>query len=108
MPAIQQLRCTRHKDREAAAKCISCGNFFCRECVTEHGGRMLCAKCLRIEAAPKEDRKRSWHQLPRQFFLALCATAFLWFMFYNAGKLLLTIPDRFHEGIIPPKTESAP
>jgi hypothetical protein len=108
MPAIQQLRCTRHQEREAAARCVLCENFFCRECVTEHNGKMLCAKCLRIESAPRKTAPRTWHRIPLQIFLAFCSTALLWLIFYGASQLLLTIPDRFHQGILPPKEAQAP
>lgn len=108
MPAIQQLRCTRHQDREAAAKCVLCGKFFCRECVTEHGGRMLCAQCLRIESAQKSEKKKGWRRLPLRLFLASCSFLLLWIVFFGASKLLLTVPSRFHEGILPPAEKTKP
>ena len=46
MTALAHQRCFNHALREAAARCPGCGNFFCRECVTEHDDRVLCAACL--------------------------------------------------------------
>ncbi len=43
-------RCFNHAGREAAARCPGCRRFYCRECVTEHDGRVLCAECLRRRA----------------------------------------------------------
>ena len=39
------------------ARCPSCGNFFCRECITEHDELILCAACLKRITAPKERRR---------------------------------------------------
>ena len=27
--------------------------FYCRECITEHDGRMLCAACVRKQSLPR-------------------------------------------------------
>lgn len=108
MPAIQQLRCARHQNREAAAKCVLCGKFFCRECVTEHDGRMLCAPCLRSESLPSSAKKKAWSRFPLRLFLAFCSVSLLWIVFYGAGKLLLTVPNRFHEGIMSPAEKIDP
>jgi len=39
--------CWNHEAREAVCRCPECGRSFCRECVTEHAARLLCAACLR-------------------------------------------------------------
>ena len=41
-----QQRCWNHEAREAACRCPACGRSYCRECVSEHEGRLLCAACL--------------------------------------------------------------
>ena len=41
--SIQQTRCLLHPVREAVARCKGCEEYFCRECVGEHDGEMLCA-----------------------------------------------------------------
>ena len=43
---LSQQRCFNHTSREAVARCPECGRFFCRECITEHDDRVLCAVCL--------------------------------------------------------------
>ena len=40
-------RCFNHAAREAVARCPACGHYFCRECITEHDDRVICAACLR-------------------------------------------------------------
>jgi len=40
-------RCLNHTFREAVARCPECGHYFCRECITEHEDRVVCASCLR-------------------------------------------------------------
>ena len=48
-------RCSNHALREAAVQCPSCKRFFCRECVTEHAGRMICVNCV-AAVRPRENR----------------------------------------------------
>jgi hypothetical protein len=85
--------------REAAARCPECGRFYCRECVTEHGGRVVCAACLKRLAAGRggpRARLRTFTGLLRSgvaFFV-------LWFLFYLAGRALLLLPTSFHEGTL--------
>ncbi|HXQ81910.1 MAG TPA: hypothetical protein VN775_11390 [Opitutaceae bacterium] len=96
---IHTQRCARHPGREAAARCPSCGGFFCRECVVEHSGRLLCAPCLAKQAAGGERRRRRLLALRRQ--LALAAALFAaGLVFYALGSLLLNVPPDFHEGTI--------
>ncbi len=93
---LRRKRCFNHPDREAAAICPECGRYFCRECVTEHENRVLCANCLQaISAAPAPSRPASMIMETALFFGALL---FLWFFFYNWGQVLLTLPASFHEG----------
>jgi hypothetical protein len=86
-PAIQQ-RCWNHQDREASCRCPRCGRSFCRECVTEHAARLLCATCL--EAAAGESRSR--RSLGRRFLpaaMALAGLVLAWFVFYGVGQAFL-------------------
>jgi len=46
MQDLTHQRCHHHQFREAAARCPECGRYFCRECITEHADRVLCASCL--------------------------------------------------------------
>ena len=41
MSSLIHRRCLHHPAREAVALCPECRRFYCRECVTEHAGRMI-------------------------------------------------------------------
>src|SRR5438876_659767 len=97
MPNLVLQRCFNHSQREAVARCPACGQYFCRECITEHDDRVICAACLR-----KLGRGPS---LPRRGLAGVghfceCALGLLlvWFFFYLIGESLLALPTTFHEG----------
>lgn len=67
-PAVARARCELHAEREAAARCPSCGLDYCRECVVEHSGRLLCRRCLERpsrELAERGRRHRWWRSARR-------------------------------------------
>ena len=99
MQELVTQRCFRHRRREAAARCRGCRRFYCRECVTEHEGRLLCSACLAVQIRPEKRRQR---KLPAFFQLLQFAAGIfvLWFVCYLAGHLLLSIPTEFHEGTV--------
>jgi hypothetical protein len=90
-------RCLLHSDREAAARCPVCHQYFCRECVTEHNNRFVCASCLRELVAKKAAPKRSliWLTLP---FRLCFGFSLAWTVFYIVGRLLLFIPPSVQDG----------
>ncbi len=93
------IRCFNHNQREAAARCPECGNYFCRECITEHREKMLCAQC--IQKNYKELlKRRSFMVLAAQLFQGIAGFILLWLLFYFLGFILLKIPTSFHEGAI--------
>jgi len=101
---LTRTRCEIHADREAAARCIGCEQFFCRECITEHDGRMLCVRCLRKEAEPEEapPPKRILPALGPfalilRFAIGFCVA---WALFAFIGVIILKIPAEFHDGSI--------
>lgn len=98
MGRLTELRCFNHSDREAAARCTMCGRSFCRECITEHEGRVHCAACL-PSLARGGSKKRS--AFPGILGGAWCAVSFVftWFLFYYLGKLLAKLPSNFHKTI---------
>ena len=102
-------RCARHVSREAAARCPACGEFFCRECVVEHAGKLLCASCLAKITDSREHRRE---RLAGAWRVAgtLAGVLALWLALYGLGALLLKIPPEFHDGTIWKKVrdESAP
>ncbi len=99
MAELLAHRCLNHDTREAAARCPACAQFFCRECITEHDGKVICAGCLRKESGLRAERRVS----AAIFGRALAVTAgFLlgWICFYSAGQLLVSVPAEFHEGTL--------
>jgi hypothetical protein len=100
--AIKDLthqRCHNHMLREAVARCPDCSRFFCRECVTEHEDKVLCAVCLRkrIKATGlRSDRFQFLVQMGQFLF----GIIILYLIFYYAAQILLALPSDFHEGAI--------
>jgi len=92
-------RCLNNVGREAVARCPSCGQFFCRECITEHHGRVICAACLKKLTRTPFLKRRGF---VRFLQAAHCVLGFLaaWFIFYVAGEVLLRLPASFHEGTL--------
>jgi hypothetical protein len=89
-------RCSNHLEREAVARCPECRRFFCRECVTEHLGRMICAGCVARLASRGGRRERSVSAL--WLALALGGLLLAWLVFYYLGMGLARIPSSFHGG----------
>jgi len=108
MSALVRQRCVTHPEREAAARCPECENFYCRECVTEHEDRVICAGCMArlTEVAVKPGRTGVG---PFRTALQIAAGLFAaWVFFYLLGSLLLSIPSSFHEGRILEQMEAGP
>ena len=93
---LRQQRCVNHPQREASARCPECSRFYCRECITEHDDRVLCASCLAKLSLKKEARRKQWSWLPR---LALAALSFgvVFLVWLILGNILLSIPSQFHD-----------
>ncbi len=96
-PLVHQ-RCLLHGEREAIARCPSCRQFFCRECVTEHHGRQLCAGCLRrlTVTPPTRSRRFGPWLMPLHLVAGIGLT---WIAFYFLGWILLQTPTEWHEGL---------
>lgn len=92
---IEEERCFNHASREAVARCPECGRTFCRECISEHDDRVICASCLK-RLSTKGVRR---YPLAWLIWLSsiLVGVLLLWSSFYLLGKALLTIPSSFHE-----------
>ena len=93
--SLLQQRCVNHPNREASARCPECSRFFCRECITEHDDRVLCASCLAKLTAKKEEQRKIWELAPR-LGLAFLALIVIYFSAVLVGNLLLSIPSQFH------------
>jgi hypothetical protein len=92
---IARERCSNHVSREAVARCPECGRTFCRECISEHEGRVICAFCLKRLSTKAFKRHRLTRLVP--FIQIFMGVLLLWSSFYLLGKALLTIPSSFHE-----------
>jgi uncharacterized paraquat-inducible protein A len=91
MTEVARQHCHVHPSRQAAARCPECRNSFCRECVTEHAGRVICSRCL-AQMREQEDssRRRVWPALVATGQL-LVGAALLWVMVYHVGPLVLQV-----------------
>lgn len=97
--AIAQARCFTHAHREAAAKCPQCGKFYCRECVTEHEGRVMCRTCLDALLEQSEVAGPGWLRAVGSWALSGVGFLFAIYCFYQIGRVLLRIPSKFHTGV---------
>lgn len=99
MKDLAHQRCFNHDHREAVARCPECDRFFCRECITEHDDRVLCASCLSklLKSSAVSPLRFSGIIRIAQF---LSGMIILWIFFYYLGQILLSIPTSFHEGTV--------
>ena len=86
-----QHRCLNHDAREAVCRCPACGRPFCRECVSEHEARLLCAGCL--SATARERPKPAGRRLAAAG-LALAGILTAWVLYYGAARTVLLIGSR--------------
>ena len=99
MSSLSLQRCFNHAHREAAARCPECARHYCRECITEHDERVICAACLaQVVQAPSARRGRFTPML--RAIQLLGGVFLLWLFFYGLGQILLTVPGSFHDGTI--------
>ena len=94
--ALARQRCWTHAQREAVSRCPACRRFYCRECVTEHDGRLLCVQCLLAGTAVNAAR-------PGTRWLVLLAAAVLgvlvsFVVFYTTGYVLQQLPPAWASG----------
>lgn len=104
---LTRQRCWIHLEREAAARCPACTHFYCRECVTEHEGRVICAACLRDLLAKAAARRRELGAGTRRVLAGLVRAGQLavsvllaWVFFQQLGHWLLTTTAQFHEAVV--------
>ena len=97
--SLAQTRCFQHIDREAAARCPECERFYCRECVTEHDGRMICRSCLEELLEKKTVAGGGIFKWLQGWLLAFGGYFLAVYIFYQIGRILLKIPSEFHKGV---------
>lgn len=93
---ILDARCWNHESREAVGRCPECHRYFCRECVTEHEGRIICAGCVARLSGAGTDEKRT----ASVFWIAYAIGGLIlaWLVFYYVGAGLASTPSLFHGG----------
>ena len=97
MATLALQRCLHHGEREAIARCPGCGSFFCRECITEHDERIICAACLAKLTRPAEAKARRFRLAAlRPWAGAFSGIVVAWLCFYFIGRMLVAIPSDFH------------
>ena len=99
MAALLHQRCFHHSLREAVARCPECRQFYCRECITEHDDRVICAACLRkltLQVVAKPSSVTGLAPLVQ----ATLGLAIVFLFFYFVGTALLSIPSQYHEGTV--------
>lgn len=96
---LHKQRCLNHSVREAVARCPVCTQFFCRECITEHEDRVICAACLRKLTFKPTAKKRDFSSL-KKVLAGGCGFLLVWLMVYLGGRLLLSVPAEVHDGTV--------
>ncbi len=96
------MHCNNHSQREAVAICPECSSPFCRECITEHEYRVICAGCLSKISASSETAAKKKHTLPYipvfPLIQAAAGLALTYTLFHATGDLLARLPTTYHEG----------
>lgn len=76
------------------ARCPECGHTFCRECIVEYEGRMICKECLETLLSEKTSHKGQ--QLLRRaalWGLSLISFLLAWSFFLLVGRLMILLQD---------------
>lgn len=100
-PNLPRRHCMRHSQREPVAKCLGCGGALCRECVSQHDGKIYCVHCLaklRQPATAPAATGRRWWPILRSAAETVLAVMVVWGIFYGIGAIAVRIPSEFHEG----------
>lgn len=100
MSSLHHQRCFHHALREAVARCPECGHFFCRECITEHDDRVICAGCLRKLRSGENRVHRGAGAVLARGGQVLMGLLLAWLFFFLAGETLLKLPSSFHDGTL--------
>lgn len=94
--------CGIHPTREAVARCPSCEGYFCRECITEHDFRMICAGCLaELLDGGGEEKTKSGVGIAGPVLSVLQVAAgvvVVWFVCFTLAELLRELPPELHSG----------
>ncbi len=94
MPSSLAGACGLHPRRAAVAACNRCRRGFCRECIVEHQGRMLCPACIELLAAEATHSRVGiwlWIRVLLQSGFAIFA---FYMVFYVLDRHLARIPPQ--------------
>jgi hypothetical protein len=91
-----QQRCWNHEAREAACRCPGCGRSYCRECVSEHDGRLLCAACLSAVTSGREPVGGRGRNLAPAAMIA-AAILLAWLTYWVAGESVISVIRRMQQ-----------
>lgn len=85
---VAHQHCWNHPLRGAVCRCPACQRPFCRECVSEHDTRLLCAACIKsFTRAPGQSHART--RRLRLAVLALATAVLAWIAFFSLGQILM-------------------
>ena len=87
-PVQLNQRCWNHEAREAACRCPACGRSYCRECVSEHDGRLLCAACLSALTVRRVEETGGLRRLAPPAMIA-AGILLAWLIYWAAGVGLI-------------------
>ena len=93
MTAGLEQRCWNHEGREAVCQCLECGRSFCRECVSEHETRLLCASCLGRVSQSAVRRRRPLRGVVVPLML-VAGLLIAWIVLFGAGESMLILAER--------------
>lgn len=87
--SVPQQHCWNHPVRGAVCRCPICHRPFCRECVSEHDSRLLCAACIKaaVSAPDQAGRRRTASLLWPA--VALVSTLLAWAAFFSLGHIIM-------------------
>jgi hypothetical protein len=97
MNGLIHQRCWHHPSRQAVVRCPVCRRYYCRECVTEHRGRMMCAACVESERRVAETGPARVSGSAAWIAFGLLGLFLAWVTFYYLGVALARVPSDFFE-----------
>jgi len=99
-----QHACFIHGGREAVALCLECRRAFCRECVVDHDGRLICATCLTRLRHKPERAPGAFRSFLRTLGVA-AALLLCWMIFYLGARAIVTTDTSRHTFSSSPESE---
>jgi hypothetical protein len=88
MAALDSQLCWNHESREAVCRCLGCNRSFCRECVTEHQGRLLCASCFAAAIPARARRTGALRKLAPSLLIA-AGLLLAWLTYWGLGEVVV-------------------